>query len=324
MVNSRYVSDRWGLHHGFGHVLLTPPQRKNRAAAEQVDRAIEWLETPSDKPFFLFLHNYDVHSDYDPSAEFLSRFAGEYAGPQRGTTAQLKQVHSGEMELSDVDLQHVIDLYDAGILELNSALSRLFDFLERSGLSDNTIVAITSDHGEEFREHGGMLHGQTMYAEVLGVPLILAGPGLPRGVRVRGLAQLTDIFPTLLSLAGLESWPETEGRDLTPSWSTGEVGDASRLAFAEADHKNAEDDIKRMVRSGEAKLIFDLLTKQRLMFDLAQDPGERRDISSEDPETLARLMAALEQYMVVERQAVEVPPLTEEERESLKSLGYIE
>jgi arylsulfatase A-like enzyme len=327
LVNAPDFLPRHGLHRGFEKYREYPPReggRRVRSGKRQVAQAINWLEEGFDRPFFMFIHNYDVHSGYDPAPEFLDMFATPYDGKIKGSTADLMRARHGELTLSEDDLRHLIDRYDGGIRQLDSELALLFEYLDRRGLSDSTVVIVTSDHGEEFLEHGGVLHGQTMYSEMLDVPLILRGPGLPAGKRILGLAGLSDITPTVLVLAGVDV-PKMDGMDLTPTWEVGGAIPEDRLTFAEADHRNAEEDIKRMVRVGDVKLIYDRLARRQELYDLSRDPSEHRDLATAEPETVQLLMRYLERYEAGEaRDAVELPPLSQEELENLRSLGYLQ
>jgi arylsulfatase A-like enzyme len=327
LVNSRNLSPRYGLHRGFAKYREYPTRedgKRVRSGGKQVADAIAWLEERSDEPFFMFIHNYDVHSHYDPAPEFLALFAAPYDGEIKGRTIDLKRVRRGELTLSEADRRHIIDRYDGGIRQLDADLGHLFAYLERSGLSESTIVIVTSDHGEEFLEHGGVLHGRTMYGEMLGVPLILRGPGVPARVRVSGLVSLSDVLPTVLGLVGVAA-PKTDGMDLASTWDAGGAIPEDRPAFAEADHGNAKEDIKRMVRVGNVKLIYDRLARRQELYDLGRDPSEHRDIAAADPDTVQLLMRQLERYESGEaRDAIELPPLSQEEMEHLRSLGYLQ
>ncbi len=328
LVNAPNLARRHGFERGFDRYVMFPPitkGRQTRCVNRQIDRAIEWIDGRGSEPFFIFLHNYDVHSAYDPSDEFLEQFASPYDGRFRGKTFELHKVRVGRLEMDANDLRHVIDRYDAGIRELDHDLERFLDYLVDRGLDQNTIVVLTSDHGEEFLEHGGTLHGRTMYEEVLAVPLMLRGPGIPAGHRVPGLVQLTDVLPTVVELAGVPVPEGVEGKSLVGTWSRGESIDARRLAYAEADHRNDQDDILRMVRLGTVKLIHNRMTRQSRLFDLGRDPRETEDLAEEDPETHRVLEAALRSYMDLELEpTTDLPPLTDEQLERLRSLGYLQ
>jgi len=211
IVQSHWLGERHGLPRGFeSWERLAESVEGGRRVGEE---AVAWLEAHSARPFFLFLHYYDLHSDYAPAPRHRERFTSSYDGPVDGTTAQLLEVRAGRLTLDERDLRHLSDLYDAGIRQLDDRLAELFARLDELGLRDSTLVVVTSDHGEELGEHGGVPHGRTMHRELLGVPLLLHGPGVPRGRRVRELATLADVVPTVLGRLGIEA-PPSDGIDL--------------------------------------------------------------------------------------------------------------
>jgi arylsulfatase A-like enzyme len=328
LVNSHNLSARYGLERGFDTHHYYPERvndRRVRSAKVEVDETIAWLDRVSPhQSFFVFIHNYDVHSDYDPSPPFAKMFARPYEGTFNPTSDALERVRQDELTLSDADVQHTIDLYDGGIRQADADLGRLVEHLDRSGIAATTYVILTSDHGEEFLEHGGVAHGRTMYHEVLSVPLLVRGPGVPANRRVRGLVQLTDVFPTILSLARLPAPRKVDGIDLVPTWAGARPLDPGRYAYGEADHRNAQPDIKRMVRRGHEKLIYNRAEQSAALYDLAQDPGEHHDLATADPATTGRLLAALRQYMVIDADGIPLPPLSEKDKANLRSLGYVQ
>ena len=330
IVNSEHLDERFGLLRGFAAFDYVsewsrwPPWRKRIVDSADVitDRALRELAAAGERPFFLFLHYYDPHSDYAPPGDYARLFVGPYEGPLDGDTEQLLEIQRTKRPLRREDRDHLVDLYDAEIRQLDAQLARLFAFLDEHGLTRSTIVAVTSDHGEEFLDHGSVLHGHTLYQELLAVPLILRGPGVAVGRRVSAVASLVDVPPTLLSLAGLSPLSEVDGLDLSTQWTLDPPEPTDRAVFAEADSKNAQPDVKRMVRSGRWKLCYDRLEKKAQLYDLAADPMEQVDVSESNREIVAELEARLERFMRGERsvaQPIVVPPAA---RERLRSLGY--
>ena len=114
---------------------------------------------------------------------------------------------------SDEDIRHVIDLYDGELAYLDREVRRFIDALQDRGLYDNTLIIVTADHGEAFFEHGFWEHGQTLYEEMVHVPLIVKWPAMERAERIGALVSQSDIFPTLLEAAGIE--PRGEGLALS-------------------------------------------------------------------------------------------------------------
>ncbi|MCH2185610.1 sulfatase-like hydrolase/transferase, partial [Myxococcota bacterium] len=238
---------------------------------------------------------------------------------------------------NEEDIRHLSELYDAGIRQMDTELGRLFAVIEQEGRAESTLIVVTSDHGEEFMEHGRVDHFLTMYEESLRVPLILRGPGIPAGERFDQPVSLIDIAPTLLALADLPIPAGIEGVDLSELWRGGSgFAWSERLLFGEASggHEHAHwmpgvYPIYRSVREGRYKLVEKVLASMVTyeLFDLQTDPGEQVDRFEAEPEISARLMAHLKErgepssglagYEAVE---VELDPA---DREELRALGYV-
>ena len=232
--------------------------------------------------------------------------------------------------LSAADLRFLRELYDAEIRQLDDVLATFFVTLEEQGLLRDTLIALTSDHGEEFQEHGGLLHGRTQYQELLAVPLILRGPGIPRGRVVTEPVSLVDLVPTILEVLGLPAAGPVDGVDLSPSWADPARPLPERLLFGEADHGNVVGgqpviDSKRMVRLGHEKLCTDRIARREELYDLERDPAERDDLSAREPGRVALLSAALARHLAAQAPSQENrTELSEEQLELLRILGYVE
>ena len=330
IVSSQHLTTRTGFPRGFAEFLYVPewsvePGKKPvlRNPAEPItDRALDWLAERRDDeaPFFLFLHYYDPHSDYAPEPSYRERFVGPYEGPLDGSTDQLIDVRKGRRPITPEDARHVSDLYDAEIRQLDEALEPLFAYLDRSELAATTHVVVTSDHGEEFLEHGSVLHGRTYYDEVVGIPLLIRGPGVPAGHRDGRVASLVDVAPTVLALLGLEGGIEAQGRDLSAGWRD-PTPDPGRTIFSEADWMNEVPEAYRMARDPRYKLIRETRSGRSWLYDLETDPGERSPI--DDPSIRERLAAELD--ATKDGASPEAAaPLADPELERLKALGYAE
>jgi len=277
------------------------------------------------KPFFLFLHFYDAHTDFTAKDEFRHRFVEPYGGKLDGRSQQLDGVRKRGETLNEADLRFLHQMYEAEIAQLDELLGRFFAWLDEQHLADDTLIVITSDHGEEFQEHGGLLHGRTQYQEVMRVPLLLKGPGIPAGVVVDSPVNGVDVTPTLLAALGVRSTQARDGIDLAPGWSGGTL--PARTFYAEADHNNKVGgklvgDIKKMLRRGEEKLLWDTHTGKLELYDLAKDPSEHSDLAAGEPERTAALKAELERYLAGAIQTQGIAPPTEEEQRALDAMGY--
>ena len=227
------------------------------------------------------------------------------------------QARRGEA-LNEEDLRWLQEMYDAEIRQLDDVLGRFFGWLDEHGLDDDTLIVLTSDHGEEFGEHGGLLHGRTMFQEVLSIPLIVKGPGVPPGRTVGTAAHLVDVTPMILGLLGITPRTKLDGIDLSSAWRSPDTLPALRPLFAEADNNNELDgkpvtDIKAMVRLGSTKLCLDKHTGEVQLYDLGTDPRELNDLAPERPEQVDALRDSLEKFHATEVEPELIPELRPEE-----------
>ncbi len=338
VVNSHNIGDkRFGLLRGFekSHYESEMTVGADQAllvnqGTRIVQQARKYLEERDpERPFFLFLHFYDVHTDFTPDAKWKLEFVEPYNGELNGNTQQLVKYRSLENELSPEDVVWLEQMYEAEIRTFDEVLKRLLDFVDASGLGKDTIVAITSDHGEEYWEHHGTLHGRTYYQEVIRVPILMRGPGIPAGKRVDTPVHLVDLPTTLFELARVPAPDGLDGIDLSQAWSSDAGLPAQRYLFAEADHNNVWEgqdvsDVRRMIRIGDEKLCYDTLSGVKELYDLAADPLEQNDLAAARPERVDELFAELERFMQrpVESGARVLDGVDEELQADLQRLGY--
>ena len=327
------------------------------------DQAIDWLTALEEgQRLFLFAHWYDVHSDYASDESYERLFVRPYDGEIDGTAWQLKQASLSEeylefcrtefdpevckfgdhfqvnadterITLQPEDIAHLQDLYDAQIRQTDTELGRLFAAMRRKGLFDDSLIIVTSDHGQEFHEHGSVEHFITTYQEVLRVPLVMRGPELPAGLRVAMPVSSVDLLPTVAALTGAELPPGIDGFDLSPLWSDGdEAPFRERLIFGEASggaeyNERMEHDFFptfHSARRGNHKVVFDSDSGAYRLYDLDADPLESRDLSAELPELLAELTTVLQLRHASEEEAADdQAEISDEDLERLRALGYI-
>jgi arylsulfatase A-like enzyme len=204
-------------------------ERKDAPTINQ--QALAWIDgRPRDRPFFAFLNYYDAHDPYLASAEPARRFGR--APTARTEFATLQRWHTiDKTKLTPRDIELARDCYDDCIAGLDEQLGRLFAGLKERGLLDNTVVVVTSDHGEEFGERQGFGHGQSLHHEVIHVPLLIVAPSrVPSGRVVPGSVSLRDLPATLVDLLDLEAGSPFPGRSLADRWS---VATAAPIAAAE-------------------------------------------------------------------------------------------
>jgi arylsulfatase A-like enzyme len=310
-----YVSSVYGVDRGFDHLDF----HQDRKATDVAERARDLLDRFGDRPFFLFLHFYDPHWHYDPPASTRPLFERPY----RGTVTGLWQDFSKRARVSADDVQHLVDLYDGEIRYVDDELGRVLDHMKSRGLDRSTLVVVTSDHGEEFQEHGSWEHQKTLYEEVIRVPLVVRGPDVaPR--RETAQVSLLDVAPTILAWAGLQPWPHAQGRSLL-------APPGNREAYGETDH-TIDGTYKLFLRLGQGrwKTIVSLArtdgsVRRTEWYDLANDPAETHSVSP--PANLAQSAQdrAIARWQSGRGQGRPAPPvsLTPEQRDRLRALGYI-
>jgi arylsulfatase A-like enzyme len=191
---------------------------------------LHWLKEKSDQPFFAYLHYLDVHWPYRPPAPYDTIF-GDFKSEIDFYSEEWKslrdRINDGEMRLDGTDITKMISLYDGELRYLDDNLGVLFDELKKESLYNNTLFIITADHGEEFLEHGKIGHGQSLYGELLHIPLIMKFPGRKwEGKKVEYPAELIDILPTLIDYFSWQPIQSSDGHTLLGSI-TGEKNDES-------------------------------------------------------------------------------------------------
>ncbi len=254
------------------------------------------------------------------------------AGHQRSIAPFILGLSAEARTIPPDHLEDVIALYDGEIRYADEQLGRLFSWLRERGISEDTTILVTSDHGEEFSDHGSMEgHQWTLYDEVLHVPLVLRVPGQVEGVTVDDLVDLLDVAPTLLHSAGLASYPEFEGRSLL-SRNRETIAGRDPHLFSRIERFNE----KSAVRTERYKLIHTVDTGTNAfgfairpgyeLYDLQSDPGERLNVYSERPAVARELSERLEHWLgdATPSGVEELPPFSDEERRMLEDLGYVE
>ncbi len=330
----------YGFARGFDHyddqsVMASQTDEQSQAVTSPrlVQLAEGWLEgwraEGAGRPFFLFLHLFDVHFDYVPPPPFDRLFDPDYRGAIDGRNfLRDERIHA---QMDPRDLEHVIALYDGEIRFTDHHLGQIRRKLEALGVLDETLVVVTSDHGDEFFEHAGKGHRRTLYDESLLVPLVLRYPArVPAGTRVERPVRLGDVAVTLLSLAGIErppgfgsrgSAPEFAAQDVTPLLTGLDSQLPPPVAFSELLGPR-----EVSVRTDRFKLIH-RESRPYELYDLAADAREQRDLRGADPEQGAALLQTLVRWRegLVERGDVGKPlELSPEHEAELRALGYLE
>lgn len=308
-----WLSEGFGFEKGFdvfeSHLAPGRGVRASLAQAKALD---------PDRPYFLFFHTFGVHCPFHVPPKY-EKMVGPHAEDARfDVKGMCGDTHFMKMDLSDGQIAYLSDLYDAGIRRMDDFLARLIGFLKTRGDLDRSILVVTSDHGEEFREHGRMGHGRALYAESLRIPLFIRAPGLePRRVSVP--TSIVDLTPTLLELLDIEA-EGMEGTSLVPRLRDGDAADEPRPVFAETTLRGEK---ARSVVFDGRQLIVDLKNDRVEMYDLAEDPEQRAPLAEDArSSSLDDLLAAHFADLAEEPDAV--VEVTEERLEQLRALGYVE
>jgi arylsulfatase A-like enzyme len=236
-VNNFFLDQQFGMAQGFDHYQRLVDSEK----AEDLNQmAFDWLDVggvAGDKPLFLFMYYYDPHSWYDPPPPYDTLYDASYTG---GLTPDIFQhgekIVSGEIVPSERDVEHTIALYDGEITYWDAQLNQLLNRLAAEGLLNYAMVVVTSDHGQMFGEHDKWVHRNSLYEEVLRVPLFLRFPGaLPANKVIDAPVFTADLMPTILYLAGLPIPAGLDGANLVPMIQGLDEELAERPIYAEMD-----------------------------------------------------------------------------------------
>ncbi|MCP5053075.1 MAG: sulfatase [bacterium] len=321
------IAPEFGLNQGFELYRSMNPKNKNTQLvfSKIVEKSIDWLDNHPGEKFFFFLHTYETHHPYTPDDRYLDLFESGYAGslPKHIYVPLIKSINSGETVIDDADKQHIINTYDAEIRSMDDSFGKLIEYLKKSNLYDNTLIIFTSDHGEEFGEHGvwGM-HSHTLFNEQLHVPLIVKFPRSKfAGRKVNPLVRSIDILPTVVDLLGEEKPGQFEGTSLMPFIRGRETGD-NIYAISQRDMQKTYVNKYWSVMNRKWKLYDSKL------YNLLDDPGELTDVGGLSKQNRKR-KRELEGYAIrflkqkKKRAEGKKVQMSEELKKKLETLGYI-
>ncbi|MBW2667258.1 MAG: sulfatase [Deltaproteobacteria bacterium] len=244
------------------------------------------------EPFFVFLHELDPHSPYEPPEPFRSEYGFDYQGKVDSTMSGLLRMREFPDQVTPEDVRHINALYKGEVAFMDRYVGWMLDRLAGLPLERPILIVFVSDHGEEFWEHRSVGHAQTVHEELLRVPFLMQLDGvLPAGRRVRADVTLADLAPTVLDLLGIEIPESMQGQTLLPLVSAPDDLAAPRPAIARGIKALAEESISL----GRWKLIRNIGRQASAiaLYDLEDDPGETHDRASERPIIAATLAQRL-------------------------------
>lgn len=286
------------------------------------------------RPFFLWAHFMDPHTPYSPPARLRpDGVPWAFWPPQRDPLADWDEARefAGAIPeaLEDV-MREARRLYEAEIRYVDEAYAAILGELAALGLDDVTYVCLSADHGEEFFDHGAILHGSTFYDEVIRVPLLFAGPTVTPGT-VTEPVSLVDLLPTFFELAEMAPDPTWHGTSLAPVLRDPEHAERpSAPCFAWGTFESAfqQRPPERMIVRGDYKLIHEITTGALELYHLGEDPAEQTNLATERPGIAAELLQELDSKVAAMLQATPHPLEPGEHgvadmEENLRALGYL-
>lgn len=293
-------------------------------AEEVTRRAVEWLGSNGDRPFFAFVHYFDPHYPYEPppahdlaAREGLAGLPRPYADPQ-------ERFRPG-FDMPEDFLRMMWLRYRGEVEYADASFGKLMAALERMGLEDGTLVVVVSDHGESFEKGFYFAHGNRLYDPLVSVAMIFRCPGLVCPGRVETQVGLVDLYPTVLSLLNVPIETGVQGRVIAGASAAASGG--ARPVFMQTDFENPKPLSSRVslgVRLPPWKYIESPELGLVELYDLAADPAEARNLASSRQDKADELASLLERWLdsTERREAVE-EALSPERLEALRALGYV-
>lgn len=290
-----------GIGQGFD-IFYDNMRKKLRFDAKEINQfVIPWLKKHSPKKFFLWIHYFDVHGPYIPPKSYSAKFYS--SNNRQSIPLELippYQRHRDSNTAIITELNYYIAQYNGAINFVDEQISALLDEFKKLGIFNNTIIIITADHGESLGEHDIYFQHRPIYEDVLRVPLIISGPGIPSNIRIESLTQNIDIMPTILDILEIPLHEEMEGVSLMPLI-YGEKEEVHKEVFSESVDNRA-----KVIKTKEWKLIYNLENNQIELYNLKNDPKELHNVADKFPLVAKDLENRLQNFL---NKGVDTPPI---------------
>jgi arylsulfatase A-like enzyme len=321
----------FGVHQGFDQYDCEVP----RDGHSLVSRSLEWLDTIDEsRPFFAFFLLYDAHNPYNPPYSYYLKVRRDRAPVEpdkyddywKRLNLFWFQRPQNWSKVTQDHVDRILDLYAGGVRKADDALATLLEALDERGLSENTLVLVVSDHGELFGEHDLTGHGNSLYEELIHVPLVIALPDQREAFMVDDMVSTLDLYPTILDLSGAEMAHRVQGRSLVPYLQTGAHPEGpSEYVFSSLSPKFT------CVRETRWKLLSRYRQRGRVdqLFDLESARAEDEDLAAEHPDICGALgeerdrVAEQEEKLRLAIGDSEAGTPDEDAIRELKALGYL-
>ena len=273
------------------------------------------------QPFLAFVHLGATHVPYEPEDKY-----NLYDKNPEGVNIapdNVMKINRGEIKLTPEDIAHNIALYDGAIQMTDERIGEVLKAFKTSNIINNTIIVVMSDHGEEFYDHGRVVHALTVYEEVIRVPLIMAGPGIPKGKIIDWPVQNIDVMPTLSALI-FKYVPEgLQGNNLIPLMNSDKLN--WYPAYSERSNLHA-------VMEGQWKYIFNSFNEKEELYNLDIDPGEKDNLALNPEHKIIREMLAgkIQKFLRQNNQIVKrygylsYSEIPDDVVKKLRALGYLQ
>lgn len=333
------------LARAVDRLVFEGPHRGVGNAREEIDSALRWINAQGEAPFFAFLHFYDVHSKsaalpYEAPPPFFDKFCPgqldnyDFCIEDVCASDRLVEIVRGQKSfLSPNEIELTQCLYDGGIGFMDAQLGRLFERLKEINRYEETIIIVTSDHGEAFFDHGFPLH-VSLHEEITHIPLIIRAPGILKGKRARGIVRQSDIAPTLLELVDSTPHNGFQGQSLLNVLrQQGAAEDRVAIAFDEAlGAQLIREGTHAFIQYPEDGSLAGRPTEE--LFNLKRDPFQRQNHARARPKFAARMSQrmqdmhrrslTLHEAVATAESTSEPVTISEEARAGLRALGYID
>lgn len=356
-------SNKFGFDHGFDFYVSTDsgknsayeecekgvrpwkPWVKSVRPASDVNKDIfDWFKyfktvsaVDKDMRFFLFVHYMDPHGDFDRlphdspmpyKTMYCEDYTGDFTGGDGEVWAEfhLERINNENIPVSEEDLEYIIALYDGEITYTDEYVRRLLEHLRRLGYYDNTLIVLTADHGQEFRDHGNFLK-KFLYQEVVHVPLIVKFPGNEhKGKKVSTRVRTVDIAPTILGFLGMPS-EKMQGQSLLDVIGNG-AKDRAAYSGEPFQHSIITPDGWKYSHVNNKNI-----GRTYELYDLRNDPAESRNLYSSQPERVAQIEEMIAEWreknqrlsnkLLGPSEDSDKEKFTPEMRDTLKAIGYL-
>ncbi|MGB8332769.1 MAG: sulfatase [Polyangiales bacterium] len=275
-IANGYVSDRFGFDQGWDDYTNYIREAKSTEAKDVFEDAGNWIEAHKDGRFFAYIQTIDPHVPYDPPSEYLamydpSEYTGQIKPRMTGDLLEKAKRNPPQVVFDQRDKQRLKALHDGEITKHDQFLGMFLARLAELGLSEDTLIVVTADHGEEFDDHGSWGHGHSVYQELLHVPLMFRLPNrLPAGTQVGAAVSTLDVSATVTELLGVPAMEQNEGHELV-GLMLGQAPSRPTVAFSDF-----QDD-RRVITAGRWKLVL-RANLTSTMFDLVADPLEKAEL----------------------------------------------